>query len=93
MGVMQGLASEDVKEPSFDRSGDTETIDVAISNGTRVALSCQGTELFAQITAVERLGAAFVGRVLGFAPAEARPGGLAPGDLVRFRRRDVLWID
>ncbi len=93
MSVMNSFAAEDVKQPFFDRHKGVDHADLTISNGMRVALGYEGTELTAEVTAVERLGAAFVGRVLEFTPADARPGGLAPGDLVRFRHRDVLRIE
>lgn len=93
MNMWRDVAVEDVKEPVFDRPEATETADLAISGGTRVVLSYHGKQLSAQVTAIERLGSSVVGRVLGFTPAADGDEDLAPGDIVRFRPRDVRWTE
>lgn len=93
MSVLDDSAALDIKEPSFDRLEGAEPLDLAIIGGTRVVLGYRGEQLSAQVTAVERLGASFVGRVLAFAPRAPRHDDLAPGDVIRFRRKDVLWTE
>lgn len=93
MGLVQNLEPENVKEPFFDHPDDLDPSDLRITQGTRVALSYHGKQLSAQVAAIERLGTAFVGRVLGFGLRDERHDDLARGDFVRFRQRDVLWTE
>lgn len=90
MGVLHDFATDEIKEPAFDRPEGAGSAEVAVTQGTRVVLSYHGQRLTAQVEAIERLGSSFVGRVLKYESAEARPIDLAPGDTVRFRPRDVL---
>lgn len=93
MGVLRDLTTDRIKEPAFDRPEDRGPVGPAITTGTRVVLSYHGLRLTAQVEAVERLGAAFVGRVVRFTPAYARPIDLAPNEIIRFRHRDVLGTE
>ncbi len=90
---MSVLSEFRVKEPLFDTPQNTVPGNRPLCNGTRVALFSQGVEISAQITAIERLGTMFVGRVLGFSPLGALPDGLARGDHIRFRQKDVHRIE
>lgn len=93
MNVLSDVEADGIKVPVFDPPAGAKTGNLPISNGTRVALSCQGAQIIAQVTVIERLGTMFVGRVLGFSPRERSPGGLATGDFIRFRPRDVCRIE
>lgn len=93
MGMLRDFPADEIKEPAFDRPEGTDPSDPAITAGTRAVLGYRGQRLTAQVETIERLGTAFVGRVLNFAPDDARPIDLAPGDLVRFRHRDVLGTE
>ncbi len=90
---MSVLSDFRVKEPLFDAPQNTVPANRPLWDGTRVALSSQGIEISVQITAVERLGTVFVGRVLGFSPLGALPDGLARGDCIRFRQKDVHRVE
>lgn len=90
MGLLHDFAADEIKEPAFDRPEGAGPAGLSVTSGTRVVLSYHGQRLTARVEAIERLGAAFVGRVLKFTSADARPIDLAPGDAVRFRLRDVL---
>ena len=87
--MFHDLATQDVKEPPFDRPANADPTAFCISGGTHVVLGYQGKRLLAQVTAVERLGTAFVGRVLRYQPGDEPAAGLAPGDQARFRPKDV----
>lgn len=91
MGFVHDLAREEIRSPLYDRP-EPGGASPMITDGTHVVLSVNGTRLTAQVVAIERLGAAFVGRILRL---EEGPGaaGLARGDLVRFRLRDVLGTE
>lgn len=91
--AMSVLSDFRVKEPLLDAPQAKVPENRQLFNGTRVALSSQGIQISAQITAVERLGTVFVGRVLGFSPATMLPDGVGRGDYIRFRQKDVHRID
>ena len=93
MYMLGDVGTADIKEPFFDRPKDSDATAFAISEGTRVGLKYHGTQLSAQVTAIERLGTSFVGCVRGVSPHEASQDDLSPGDQIRFRLGDVCWID
>lgn len=93
MSLLQDIHAEDIKEPSFDRLERTDAADPAVSGGSRVILSYHGRELFARVTAIERLGSSFVGHVLRLAQPEVGHDDLAVGDVIRFRLKDVHRTD
>ena len=93
MNVLSNVEGADIKEPLFDKPEDTDTAALPISKGARVSLKYHGKQLSARVTAIERLGTTFVGRVRGFSPHETSQDDLSPGDHIRFRLRDVCWID
>jgi hypothetical protein len=80
----------EIVEPSFDRPETTETLATPISVGTRVSLLYHGSRFSVQVEAIERLGTSFVGRVWDVAKNRTCRDDLP---LVRFRPRDVAWID
>lgn len=82
--------SLEIVEPSFDRPENTDALAMPISVGTRVSLIYHGSPLSVQVEAIERLGTSFVGRVWDGARTRASHDDLP---LVRFRPRDVAWID
>lgn len=90
---MNVLSDFGVKEPLFDAPDEVDGENLPICDGSRVALFSHGIQITAQVTAIERLGTMFVGRVLAFNPRNTLPIGLVIGDYVRFRPRDVHWIE
>lgn len=90
---MSVLSEFRVKEPVFDAPRIAVPESRPMSNGTKVALSSQGIQVSAQITAVERLGTKFVGRILAFSPLGALPDGLTRGDFIRFHQKDVHRVE
>ena len=93
MSVLTEVDAAQVHAPDFDKPDGMNAPSLPISKGTRVVLVYHGKRLSAQVTAIERLGTSFVGRVMGFAPHELRHDGLAAGDSIRFRHKDVHRID
>ena len=93
MNMWRDIGTADIKEPFLDRSNGIGTGSLPISEGSRVNLSYGGKPLYAQITAIERLGTCFVGRVLEASAQKAQDDKLAPGDHIRFRQGDVCGID
>lgn len=97
MGLLRDIGSEDIRELPLDRPEGVDETDVSVSNGTRVVLSYQGEPLAVQVTAVERLGASFVGEILRYDAANATgmadPTAPAPGNSIRFRLKDVFWTE
>lgn len=93
MNVLSDAAAVDIKSPCFDGPDSAYALTEPLSLGSRVFLIYQGQKLSARVTAIERLGTMFVGRVLGFSSHESHVGELTPGDLVRFRPRDVHSTD
>lgn len=93
MSILSDVDEANVRAPFFDPPQDAGDAQLSIGMGTTVVLALQGSELSAQVTAIERLGTVFVGRVLKVMPGDARPDDVAPGDLVRFRLRDVRRIE
>lgn len=93
MNVFSDVEAASVKEPLFegpeDAGGGTTRVDL----GTKVALVCQGCRVTTRVEAIERLGTVFVGRVVRLDQDASAPGGLAPGDFVRFRPKDVHWTE
>ena len=92
----------DIKEPTFNKTaglgatGEQHTVDSFIAPvevGTRVMLIYRGKHLAAEVTVVEKPGSRFVGRVLEFENRELEFGDLKHGDLFRFNREDLRWID
>ena len=86
----EGIAMTDVVEPSFDRPETTDALAVPISVGTRVCLIYHGSRFSVQVEAIERLGTSFVGRVRDVAKNKTCHDDLP---LVRFRPKDVAWIE
>jgi hypothetical protein len=80
----------EIVEPSFDRPENADTLAAPISVGTRVCLYYHGSQLSVRVEAIERLGTSFVGRVWDAAKNQTSRDDLP---LVRFRSRDVAWID
>jgi hypothetical protein len=93
MNVSSNFGAVDIKEPSFDRPQGSVAATQPISEGTRVSLIYHGEPVSAQVTAIERLGTSFVGRVREFSHHEACHDDLVSGDRFRFRLRDVCSID
>ncbi len=92
----------DIKEPTFDKpiglgaTGERRIVDpytALVEVGTRVMLIYQEAHLTAEVTAVEEPNSRFVGRVLEFEGHSLKHGDLQHGDLFRFNRRDLRWID
>ena len=88
MNLLQSDDTIDVVEPFFDRPSEPDAASAMISVGTRVQLSYQGNPILAQVEAIERLGTSFVGRTVEAADLNA----FRPGDLVRFRLRDICGL-
>ena len=93
MSILSDVSAADVRAPFFDLPLDAGDTPPPIGMGTRVVLALRGCELSAEVTAIERLGTMFVGRVRKIMPEDSRPEDLEPGDLVRFRPRDVHRVD
>ena len=88
MNVLHSDETVEVVEPYFDRPDEPDAAPAMISIGTRVQLSYQGNPIIAQVEAIERLGTSFVGRTM----EAADPNAFRPGDLVRFRLRDICGL-
>ena len=93
MSVLENVGASDIKEPFFDKPEDTDALPLPISSGSRVRLKYHGKQLSAQVTAIERLGTCFVGRVRGLSPEASSQDEVSSGDHIRFRLRDVCGID
>ena len=89
MNVLSDVEAAAVKSPVFDGPEDAGGATTQISLGTKVALVCQGCRLTARVEAIERLGTVFVGSIVKLEAGASAPEGLAPGDFVRFRPKDV----
>jgi hypothetical protein len=92
----------DIKEPTFDKpvgigaTGERRVVNprtAPVKVGTRVMLVYQGNHMTAEVTAVEEPDSRFVGSVLEFEGLSLKHGDLQHGDLFRFNRRDLRWID
>lgn len=93
MNMLRDVGAAEIKEPFLDRPGDADGSGGPISEGTRVSLRYHGEPVYAQVTAIERLGTSFVGCVRSVSRDDLQPDALSPGDHIRFRLGDVCGVD
>lgn len=93
MGVVSEVKGDGTKVPVLDPPKGAQVRAQVVAPGSRVALSCQGIQIIAQVMFSGGPGTMSVGRVVGFSPVTQHPDGLNAGDFIRFQPTDVHRVE